>query len=67
MSEKDCYQKNINSACGLLREEKEFTDVTLASEDGHQIEANRVCLLQVCSSRTCSVGKKHPHPLIYMR
>ena len=39
MSEKDCYQKNINSACGLLREEKEFTDVTLASEDCLQIES----------------------------
>ena len=41
-------QKSINSASGLLRDDKEFTDVTLASEDGHQIDDHKVYLLQVC-------------------
>ena len=39
MSEKLCLQwndfkENVNSAFGRLRDDKEFTDVTLASEEG---------------------------------
>ena len=44
MSEKLClkwndFQENVNAAFGNLREDNEFADVTLASEDGQQIEA----------------------------
>ena len=49
MSEKLClkwndYQDNINSAFGCLRAENDFADVTLACEDGRQIEAHKVIL-----------------------
>ena len=49
MSEKLCLQwndfkENVNSAFGSLRNDKEFTDVTLACEDGQQLEAHKVIL-----------------------
>ena len=49
MSEKLCLQwndfkENVYSACGSLRNDKEFTDVTLACEDGQQLEAHKVIL-----------------------
>ena len=48
MSEKLCLQwndfkENVNSAFGRLRDDKEFTDVTLACDDG-QMEAHKVIL-----------------------
>ena len=58
MSEKLCLQwnefkENITSTFGSLREDKDFADITLACEDGQQIEAHKVIL--VASSRQ-SVG-----------
>ena len=49
MSEKLClkwndFQINVNTAFGSLREDTEFADVTLACEDGQQIEAHKVIL-----------------------
>ena len=49
MSEKLClkwndFQENVNTAFGSLREDNEFADVTLACEDGQQIEAHKVTL-----------------------
>ena len=72
-SEKLClkwndFQENINSAFGVLRNDKEFSDVTLACEDGTQIEAHKV-ILATSSPFFMEILKrnKHPHPLIYMR
>ena len=73
MSEKLCLQwndfnANVNKAFGNLREDNDFADVTLASEDGHQVEAHKVIL--AASSpffKDMLVKKKHNHPLIYMR
>ena len=73
MSEKLCLQwndfnANVNNAFGNLREDFDFTDVTLASDDGHQVEAHKVIL--VASSpffKEILVRNKHNHPLIYMR
>ena len=73
MSEKLCLQwndfkENINSAFGRLRGDKEFTDLTLACEDGQQMEAHRVIL--AASSpffEQILQRNKHPHPLIYLR
>ena len=73
MSEKLClqwndFQENVKSAFGNLREDKDFADVTLACEDGQQVEAHKVILaasspfFQRLLSRN-----KHPHPLVYMR
>ena len=73
MSEKLClkwndFQENVNEAFGSLREDHEFADVTLACEDGQQIEAHKVIL--AASSpffQNLLKRNKHPHPLIYMR
>ena len=73
MSEKLClqwndFQENIKTAFGNLREDNDFADVTLVSEDGQQVEAHKVIL--AASSPTFQKllgGNKHPHPLIYLR
>ena len=72
-SEKLCLQwndfrENITSSFRELREDTEFTDVTLVCEDGNKIEAHKVVL--VSSSplfKKLLKMNKHPHPLIYMR
>ena len=73
MSEKLCLQwndfnPNINKAFGNLRKDLDFTDVTLASDDGYQVEAHKV-LLAASSPffKDILVKNKHNHPLIYMR
>ena len=51
-----------------LRDDHEFADVTLACEDGKQIEVHKVIL--AASSpffQELLKRNKHPHPLIYMR
>ena len=73
MSEKLCLQwndfkANVSSAFARLRDDKEFTDVTLACEDGQQMEAHKVIL--AASSpffEKILQRNKHPHPLIYLR
>ena len=73
MSEKLClkwndYQDNVNLAFGSLREENDFADVTLACEDGQQIEAHKVILASSSPFFQNLLKKnKHPHPLIYMK
>ena len=73
MSEKLCLQwndfkENAISAFGSLRNDKDFTDVTLACEDGQQMEAHKVIL---ASSSTFFEkilhDSKHPNPLIHLR
>ena len=73
MSEKLCLQwndfkANVNYTFGRFRDGKEFTDVTLACEDGQQVEAHKVIL--AASSpffEKILQRNKHPHPLIYLR
>ena len=62
------FERNVCTAFGSLRKDEDFTDVTLASEDGHQIEAHRV-ILGASSPffQTLLKKNKHAHPLIYMR
>ena len=62
------YKDNIVHAFGSLRTDNYFTDVTLACEDGQQVEAHKVVLAS--SSPTFQrllEQNKHSHPLIYMR
>ena len=73
MSEKLClqwndFQNNIKNAFGHLRNTTDFVDVTLACEDGRQIEAHKV-ILAATSPFFEKILKenKHSHPLIYMR
>ena len=62
------FKKNVNSAFGRLRDDKEFSDVTLACEDGQQLEAHKV-ILATSSPFFEKIFKRnrHPHPLIYWR
>ena len=62
------FKDNVSSAFGALRQDKEFTDVTLVCEDGQQVEAHKVVLV-ASSPFFLNILKrnKHPHPLIYMR
>ena len=62
------FQENISSGFKELRSDKEFTDVTLAFEDGQQIEAHKVVLATSSPLfRTLLKFKSHQHLLIYMR
>merc|ERR1712129_3992 len=62
------FQENINSALGSFRSDQDFTDVTLACEDGDQVEAHKVILAASSPFFENLLRKnKHPHPLIYMR
>ena len=72
-SEKFClkwndFQENVNTAFADLRKDSDFTDVTLACQDGHKIEAHKV-ILAASSPFFQNLFKKnkHAHPLIYMR
>ena len=73
MSEKLClqwnnFQDNIKSAFGSLRKDNDFTDVTLACEDGQQVEAHKVILAASSPFFQKLLGRnKHARPLIYMR
>ena len=62
------FKENISSSFGELRGDRDLTDVTLACEDGQQVEAHRV-ILASSSPFFMEILKrnKHPHPLIYMR
>ena len=72
-SEKFCqkwndFQENISSVFGSLREDDDFTDATLACDDGQQVEAHKVIL--AASSpffQNLLKRNKHVHPLIYMK
>ena len=62
------FQDNIKSAFQNLREDSDFSDVTLACEDGQQVEAHKVILAASSPFFRKLLGRnKHPHPLIYMR
>ena len=73
MSEKLCLQwndfrENVDSAFKSLRNDKKFTDVTLACEDGQQIEAHKIILAASSPFFEKILQKsKHPHPLIYLK
>ena len=64
----NAFRENVSSAFGDLRVDKEFTDVTLACEDGQQVEAHKL-VLSSASPFFLNLLKrnKHPHPLVYMR
>ena len=62
------FKENANSLIENLRDDSDFTDVTLSCEDGKQIDAHRVIL--AASSpifKSLLAKQKHPNPLIFMR
>ena len=62
------FQKNILSGFKDLRNDKEFTDVTLACEDGQRVEAHKVVLTTTSPFfKNLLKSNRHQHPIIYMR
>ena len=62
------FKDNVDTLFRRLRDKCDFADVTLACEDGQQVEAHKVIL--AASSpffRDILKRNKHPHLLIYMR
>ena len=62
------FQDNVKTAFAELRKYCDFTDVTLASKDGSQIEAHKV-IISASSPffQMLLTNNKHAHPLIYIR
>ena len=73
MSEKLClqwndFQENVKVSFRNLRDDKYFTDVTLACEDGKEVEAHKVILASSSPFfQNLLERNNHPHPLVYMR
>ena len=73
MAQKIClawqdFQENAKITFQNLRKDKNFTDVTLVSEDGQQVEAHKMIL--AASSpffQQVLERHKHPCPLLYMK
>ena len=72
-SEKLClkwndFQENLSLAFKGFRNDQDFADVTLACEDGTQIEVHKFVLASSSPFFMEMLKKnKHPHPLIFMR
>ena len=62
------FKEDIRASYNTFRNQQDFADVTLACDDGVQIEAHKV-ILTVGSSvfRNTLQINKHPHPLIFLR
>ena len=73
MSEKLCLQwndfkENAVNTFESLKDDEDFTDVTLVCEDGKQVEAHKVILANSSPFLQNILRRnKHIHPLIYMR
>ena len=62
------FKEDIRASYNTFRNQQDFSDVTLACDDGVQIEAHKV-ILTVGSPvfRNILQSNKHPHPLIFLR
>ena len=73
MTEKLClqwndFQDNIKAAFGAFRSDIDFADVTLACEDGYQIEAHKVFLAATSPFfKSLFQRTKTSHPIVFMR
>ena len=66
--EQEGFPSSLAASFAGLRQDSAFTDVTLACEDGTQLEAHRVVLATSSTFFLGLLGKaRHPHPLVYMR
>ena len=62
------FKENTLSTFGSLKEDRDFTDVTLVCEDGKQAEVHKVILANSSPLFQNILRKnKHTNPLIYMR
>ena len=61
------FETKVASTFSELRQNCEFADVTLVSEDGQEIEAHKVILSSSCPFFLNILRKNlHPHPLLLM-
>ena len=62
------FQENMRTEFGSLRESQDFTNVTLACEDGQQVEAHKV-ILAAASPFFCDLFRRnrHEYSMIFMR
>ena len=73
MTEKLClkwngFQEDFSKKIGRIKYEPDFSDVTLACEDGSQVAAHKVILATSSPFfRKLLKSNRHTHPLIYMR
>ena len=62
------FKDNAIGVFGSLKDDADFTDVTLACVDGKQVEAHKVILASSSPFfQNILRRSKHPHPMIYMR
>ena len=61
------FQATVSNSFRILKEEKDFFDVTLVAEDQKQIQSHKV-VLSACSSffKPILQNNTHSHPLIYL-
>ena len=61
------FQSTVSTSFDILRQEKDFFDVTLVSDDETQIQAHKL-VLSACSDFFKSILRKnsHSHPLLYL-
>ena len=62
------FQESLISAFGNLRDDRDFTDVTLVGEDGHELQAHKLLLATYSPVFEKMFQKKiHSHPLVFFR
>ena len=62
------FKENTSTAFQNMRGDLDLSDVTLACEDGQQLEAHKVILASSSPFFMDLLKRnKHPHPLVYMK
>ena len=62
------FQENISTSFGKLRQDNNFSDVTLVCEDGEKIGSHKVILAAFSPFFAKLLERNdHPRPMIYMR
>ena len=61
------FQSNLTKSYAALRQQEDFYDVTLISEDAKKIEGHKL-VLSACSSffKKVFADNRHSHPLLYL-